>query len=78
MTRRRAARRLLRGAARRMSSSGGAEVLRGLMMDARREPEPMAGLRDELARGEPGAMPTILARAVARGEARQDSLVRPR
>ncbi|MFF0525673.1 TetR/AcrR family transcriptional regulator [Actinomadura nitritigenes] len=66
---------LLRTAADRMSSPAGAEILRGLVMDARREPKTMAALRDELARGEPGTMLTILARAVARGEARQDSLV---
>lgn len=66
---------LLRAAADRMSSPAGAEILRGLVMDARREPETMAALRDELARGEPGTMLTILARAVARGEARQESLV---
>ncbi|HEU5023977.1 MAG TPA: TetR/AcrR family transcriptional regulator [Spirillospora sp.] len=66
---------LLRAAADRMSSPAGAEILRGLVMDARREPETMAGLRDELARGEPGTMLTVLARAVARGEARQESLV---
>ncbi|MVZ99504.1 TetR family transcriptional regulator [Actinomadura sp. LD22] len=66
---------LLRAAADRMSSPDGAEILRGLMMDARREPAAMAGLRDELARGEPGTMLAVLARAVARGEARQESLV---
>jgi len=44
----------------------------GFTMD--RDPELMAGLRDELGRGEPGTMLTILARAVARGEARPESL----
>jgi AcrR family transcriptional regulator len=66
---------LLRSTADRMSSPVGAEVLRGLMTDARREPELLAGLREELGQGEPGTMLTILARAVARGEARQESLL---
>jgi len=65
---------LLRSAADQLGSPVGAEVLRGLMTDARRDPELMAGLRDELGRGEPGTMLTILARAVARGEARPESL----
>ncbi|MEU9022187.1 TetR/AcrR family transcriptional regulator [Actinomadura sp. NPDC048394] len=66
---------LLRAAADRMTSPAGAEILRGLVTDARRDPETMAALREELARGEPGTMLTVLARAVARGEARQESLV---
>ncbi|TDD80880.1 TetR/AcrR family transcriptional regulator [Actinomadura darangshiensis] len=66
---------LLRSAADRMSSPVGTEVLRGLMLDARREPGLMAGIREELAQGEPGTMLTILARAVARGEARQEALI---
>jgi AcrR family transcriptional regulator len=66
---------LLRSVADRMASSVGAEVLRGLMMDARREPDLMAGLRDDFSRSEPGIMLIILARAVARGEARPESLM---
>ncbi|WP_433464167.1 TetR/AcrR family transcriptional regulator [Spirillospora sp. CA-128828] len=66
---------LLRSAVDRMSSPMEAELLRGLTMDARREPEVMAGLREELGRGEPGTMLAIVARAVARGEARQEALL---
>ncbi|KAB2388859.1 TetR/AcrR family transcriptional regulator [Actinomadura montaniterrae] len=66
---------LLRSTAARMSSSAGTEILRGLMMDARSDPGLLAGIRDELAEGEPGVMLAILARAVARGEARQEALV---
>ncbi|WP_329246145.1 TetR/AcrR family transcriptional regulator [Actinoallomurus sp. NBC_01490] len=65
---------LLRTASDQLSSPVAAEILRGLMADAHREPELMAGLRDEIAYGEPGAMLTVLARAVARGQARQDAL----
>lgn len=66
---------LLRSVADRLSSPAGADVMHSLMMDARREPELLAGLRQELGQGEPGVMLTILARAVARGEARPEALV---
>lgn len=66
---------LLRSVADRLASPSGAEVLRGLMMDARRDPELMAGLREDFNRSEPGTMLILLARAVARGEARPESLV---
>ncbi|GAA4501663.1 TetR/AcrR family transcriptional regulator [Actinoallomurus oryzae] len=66
---------LLRSVADRLASPSGAEVLRGLMMDARRDPELMAALRDDFVRSEPGTMLILLARAVARGEARPEALV---
>lgn len=65
---------LLRSVADQLSSPVGADVLQSLMMDARRDPELMGSLRRELAQGEPGIMLTLLARAVARGEARPESL----
>ncbi|MFB9831792.1 TetR/AcrR family transcriptional regulator [Actinoallomurus acaciae] len=66
---------LLRSVADRLASPSGAEVLRGLMMDARRDPELMTRLREDFNRSEPGTMLILLARAVARGEARPESLV---
>jgi AcrR family transcriptional regulator len=66
---------LLRSVADQLSSPVGANVLHGLMADARSDPELLAGLRRELGQGEPGVMLTILARAVARGEARPEALV---
>ena len=65
---------LLRGAVARMTSPVGGEILRGLMSEVHGHPELGKQLRDELAQ-EPGTMLTILARAVARGEARPDSLL---
>ncbi|MEV1168795.1 TetR/AcrR family transcriptional regulator [Nonomuraea sp. NPDC049784] len=65
---------LLRGAAARMSSPVGGEILRGVMSELHQQPELRQQLRDELAQ-EPGTMMTILARAVARGEARPESLL---
>ncbi|MFC4117800.1 TetR/AcrR family transcriptional regulator [Nonomuraea zeae] len=67
---------LLRGAAARMGSAVGGEILRGVMSETHAHPELLQHLREELAH-EPGAMMTILGRAVARGEARPDAL-RPR
>jgi AcrR family transcriptional regulator len=67
---------LLRGAAARMASPVGGEILRGVMSETHGDPELFRHLREELAQ-EPGAMMTILGRAVARGEARPGSL-RPR
>ena len=66
---------LLRSVADRLASTSRTEVLRGLMMDARRDPELMARLREDFNRSEPGTMLILLARAVARGEARPESLV---
>ncbi|KAB2388878.1 TetR/AcrR family transcriptional regulator [Actinomadura montaniterrae] len=66
---------LLHAAADRMDSPVQSQIIRGLVIDARREPEVMADLRDEFGQGAPGTMLTILARAVARGEARRDSLI---
>ncbi|MET9251694.1 TetR/AcrR family transcriptional regulator [Nonomuraea sp. NPDC003709] len=67
---------LLRGAATRMGSAVGGEILRGVMSEMHAHPELFEHIREELAH-EPGAMMTILGRAVARGEARPDAL-RPR
>ncbi|GAB3130297.1 TetR/AcrR family transcriptional regulator [Microbispora hainanensis] len=67
---------LLRGAANRMESAVGGEILRGMMSEMHAHPELFKHIREELAQ-EPGAMMTILGRAVARGEARPASL-RPR
>ncbi|WP_433432803.1 TetR/AcrR family transcriptional regulator [Nonomuraea sp. CA-141351] len=67
---------LLRGAAARMGSAVGSQILRGVMSEMHTHPELFQHLREELAH-EPGAMMTILGRAVARGEARPDAL-RPR
>ncbi|WP_226900038.1 TetR/AcrR family transcriptional regulator [Nonomuraea phyllanthi] len=65
---------LLRGAVARMSSPVGGEILRGAMSELHQQPELRQQVRDELAQ-EPGTMLTILARAVARGEARPESLL---
>ncbi|WP_433434999.1 TetR/AcrR family transcriptional regulator [Nonomuraea sp. CA-141351] len=65
---------LLRGAAARMSSPVGGEILRGVMSELHQQPELRRRLRDELTQ-EPGTMMTILARAVARGEVRPESLL---
>ncbi|WP_051133694.1 TetR/AcrR family transcriptional regulator [Nocardia paucivorans] len=66
---------LLRAAADRVRSPVGASIVHGLMADAQHEPELLAGLRREFTQTEPGIMSTILARAVARGEARPESLI---
>jgi AcrR family transcriptional regulator len=65
---------LLRGAAARMSSPIGGELLRGVMSELHQQPELRGHLRDELAL-EPGILLTVLARAVARGEARPEALL---
>lgn len=67
---------LLRGAAARMGSAVGGQILRGVTSEMHAHPELFQHMREELAQ-EPGAMMTILGRAVARGEARPDAL-RPR
>lgn len=66
---------LLRAIAGQMSSPVGADVLQTLMVEARHDPELMAELRRELSEGEPGIVLMMLARAVARGEARPESVV---
>ncbi|MEV0614766.1 TetR/AcrR family transcriptional regulator [Nonomuraea sp. NPDC050404] len=67
---------LLRGTTARMGSPVSGEILRGVMSEMHAHPELLQHIREELAQ-EPGAMMTILGRAVARGEARPDAL-RPR
>ena len=67
---------LLRSVADRIGSPESGQILAGLMTEARQKPDLMADLREELAI-DPEVMLQILAKAVARGEARPDSL-RPR
>lgn len=67
---------VLRAAAGRLSSPLGVSVLHALLRDARRDPQLLADLRRELVEGEPEVMLTVLARAVARGQARPESLTR--
>lgn len=64
---------LLRSVADRIGAPGSGRILSGLMAEARQKPELMADLREELAVG-PDIMLGILAKAVARGEARPESL----
>ena len=64
---------LLRSSADRIATSASGQILAGLLAEARQKPELMADLRDELSLA-PDIMLTILAKAVARGEARPESL----
>jgi AcrR family transcriptional regulator len=64
---------LLRGVVARMGSPLGREILHGAMAEMHSQPELLRVLREEFGQG-PGMMLTIVARAVARGEARPEAL----
>lgn len=64
---------LLRGAVSRMASPVGGEILRGAVAELHQQRESIRDLRELMAE-EPTTMMTILARGIARGEARASAL----